>query len=111
EPGQESPLVADGDVAYIADVSNGHWTFFDATQPARMPLVADAAYNVASEDQRWMWLDIPANGVMDASGAPVTEAWSGISVLPPDVVRQVLPEGPLQEAFGFLVENDLFARF
>lgn len=63
------------------------------------------------EEQALLTLEIQPNSLVDGDGNPLTEAEIGISTVPPELVRDMLPPGILQHTFDITIQSLGVARF
>ena len=71
-----------------------------------MTIVADevAAPDLTPEEQAFLTIDIRPNSLIGEDGRALTSAQIGISTVPPELVRDMLPEGVLQHTFDITVQ-------
>lgn len=83
----------------------------DTDQTHRLVLEPAAAFDLTDAERQRLTIEIAPGSLVDASGAPVATAQVGLSVVPPELVRDMLPPGVLQHAFDITVQAFGFANF
>ncbi|MDJ0660865.1 MAG: Ig-like domain-containing protein [Crocosphaera sp.] len=76
-------------------------------------IVADevSAPELTEEEQPLLTLEIQPNSLLDSTGEVMTEAQIGISTVPPELVRDMLPPGVLQHTFDITIQAPGITRF
>jgi hypothetical protein len=104
-------IMAGMETMYLPRLASNILQTVDASQPAVVTLPPSGAYDLPEADQRWLRLEVPAQSLVDARGAPVASAAIGISVVPPELVADMLPPGLLQHTFDITVQALGVERF
>jgi len=89
---------------YMARVSTGALQTVIATNRTLITLDPSAAYNLPVEQQPFLTLEVPPNSLIGMDGQPLSSAQIGVSVVPPEIVRDMLPAGLLQHTFDITVQ-------
>jgi hypothetical protein len=65
---------------------------------------SNAAYNHSPTQQQYLTIEIKPNSLIGLNGQPLDHAQVGISVVPPELVKDLLPPGLLQHSFDITVK-------
>jgi hypothetical protein len=79
-------------------------SLYSATNTTMITLQSNAAYNLPTNQQQYLTLEIMPNSLVGMDGQPLVSAEVGISVVPPELVREMLPPGLLQHTFDITVQ-------
>jgi len=74
-------------------------------------LQSNAAYSLPPEQQQYLTLEIMPNSLIGMDGQPMSAAQVGVSVVPPELVKDMLPPGLLQHTFDITVQAPGIATF
>jgi len=95
---------------YLPRVASSILTPVTSSQPTIVTLRPEAALNLPPEQQQYLKVEVPAGSLLN-NGQPVTNAQVGISVVPPELVRDMLPPGVLQHTFDITVQAPGITNF
>src|SRR5205823_8382622 len=72
---------------------------------------AGSAPNLTPEQQQMLSIDVPGGSLIGPDGQKLSSAQVGISTVPPELVRDMLPPGLLQHTFDITVQAPGIATF
>ena len=87
----------------LHDVSN--------TQSTLIGVDAESAPNLTPQQRALLTIDIQPGSLLDQHGNPLTTGQVGISTVPPELVRDMLPAGLLQHTFDITVQAPGITNF
>ncbi len=87
----------------LHDVSN--------TQPTLIGVDAESAPNLTPEERAMLSIEVQPGSLLDQNGNPLTAGQVGISTVPPELVRDMLPPGVLQHTFDITVQAPGITNF
>ncbi len=82
-----------------------------ADESKTIELKPEAALNLTDEERQLLTIQVPAGSMVDDSGQPVAAGRVGVSVVPPELVRDMLPPGVLQHTFDITIQAEGFTNF
>ncbi len=74
-------------------------------------LKPQGAYTLPANQQPYLTIQIASNSLVGSNGLPVSSAQIGMSVVPPELVKDMLPPGLLQHTFDITVQAMGVATF
>ncbi len=74
-------------------------------------LQSNAAYDLPPEQQQYLTVEIMPGSLIGMDGQPLATGQVGVSVVPPELVRDMLPPGLLQHTFDITVQAPGIATF
>jgi hypothetical protein len=83
----------------------------NASVPTVIGVEAVAAPNLTAEERAFLTIEVQPGTLLDEQGNPVTSGQVGISTVPPELVREMLPPGVLQHTFDITVQTPGVANF
>lgn len=72
---------------------------------------SNSSPNLTSEQRNNLRLEVVPNSILGENGRPLTNAQIGISTVPPELVRDMLPPGLLQHTFDITIQAPNAATF
>jgi hypothetical protein len=81
------------------------------TEPTMVHVDAAAAPNITEEQRQMLTLQVQPGSLLDQNGNPVANGQVGISTVPPELVRDMLPAGLLQHTFDITVQAPGITNF
>ena len=89
---------------YLPRVASAVLQTVTASTNTMITLRPEAAYTLPTNQQQYLTIQIASNSLVGSNGLPVASAQVGISVVPPELVRDMLPPGLLQHTFDITVQ-------
>lgn len=80
-------------------------------QPVTIGVDAASAPNLTPEQRALLSIEVQPGSLIDAQGNPVASGQVGISTVPPELVRDMLPPGVLQHTFDITIQTDGITNF
>ena len=111
QPGAMNHLMIDNDTLYLPRVASNILQTVSWTSNTLVTLRSNAAYTLSPTQQQYLTITIPANSLIGMNGQPMSSGQVGISVVPPDLVKDMLPAGLLQHTFDITVQAPGVATF
>src|SRR5262249_24920418 len=74
------------------------------TQPTMIGVDAASAPDITAQQRSMLSLEVMPGSLLDRDGNPMATGQVGISVVPPELVRDMLPAGVLQHTFDITVQ-------
>ena len=74
-------------------------------------LAGNAAYDLPPAQRPFLTLEVPPGSLIGENGQPLATGTVGISVVPPELVREMLPPGLLQHTFDISIQAPGVATF
>ena len=96
---------------YLPRVASNVLQTISATNTTMITLQSNAAYNLPPEQQQYLTVEIMPGSLIGMDGQPLASAQVGVSVVPPELVRDMLPPGLLQHTFDVTVQAPGIATF
>ena len=93
------------------DSSTGLLRNLDPTNPTHIDVSAKDAPDLTPEQRSLLTLTVPPGIAVDHNGAPIAGGQLGISTVPPEMVRDMLPPGLLQHTFDITIQAPGIDRF
>jgi hypothetical protein len=81
------------------------------TQPTTVGLTADSAPDLTPEQQSELKLTVQPGTMIGQGGQKMASGQIGVSIVPPDLVKDMLPEGDLQHTFDITIQAPGVATF
>ena len=81
------------------------------TQTTVVGVNATAAPNLTDQQRRFLILEVQPGSLIGPDGQPLTNGQIGISTVPPELVRDMLPPGLLQHTFDITIQAPDAATF
>jgi len=89
---------------YLPRVASNVLQSVSATNTTLITLQSNAAYNLPTNQQQYLTVEVQPGSLVGMDGRPLTNAQVGVSVVPPELVRDMLPPGLLQHTFDITVQ-------
>lgn len=83
----------------------------NANTTSRITLEPSAAYDLPADQQKHLTVEIPPNSLVGSDGRRLASGQVGVSVVPPELVRDMLPPGIMQHTFDITVQAPGVATF
>jgi hypothetical protein len=80
-------------------------------QPTMVTVNATAAPNLTDQQRQFLTLEVQPGSLIGPNGQPLTNGQVGISTVPPELVRDMLPPGLLQHTFDITIQAPDAAAF
>ncbi|WP_040409795.1 Ig-like domain-containing protein [Asticcacaulis sp. AC402] len=90
--------------AYLPRLSNDILQAVSATETTEVTLKPSGSYGLSAEQADQLKLVIQPGSLVDENGDPVTNAMVGVSTVPPELVRDMLPPGVLEHTFDITIQ-------
>lgn len=81
------------------------------TQTTLVGVNATAAPNLTDQQRQFLTLEVQPGSLIGPDGQPITDGQIGISTVPPELVRDMLPPGLLQHTFDITIQAPDAATF
>ncbi|NOT96865.1 MAG: phosphatase PAP2 family protein, partial [Nitrospira sp.] len=81
------------------------------TDPTMITVDANSAPNLTDQQRQFLTLEVQPGSLIDANGNPIANGQVGISTVPPELVRDMLPPGLLQHTFDITIQAPDAAAF
>ena len=98
-------------VLYLPRVMSNVLQTVSTTNVTIVTLATNAAYDLPPEQQQHLTLEVPPGSMIGENGQLLATGTVGISVVPPDLVREMLPPGLLQHTFDISIQAPGIAAF
>lgn len=96
---------------YLPRVASNVLQTVSATNTTLITLQSNAAYTLSPTQQQYLTLEVQAGSMVGMNGQPMTTGQVGVSVVPPELVKDMLPPGLLQLSFTITVQAPGVATF
>ncbi|QLE56855.1 Ig-like domain-containing protein [Nostoc sp. TCL26-01] len=96
---------------YLPRIPNAILKDVDASQGKTIVADAVAAPELTAEQQQYLTIEVQPNSLVSADGQKLTSGQIGISTVPPELVRDMLPPGVLQHTFDITVQSPGITNF
>ncbi len=83
----------------------------DADETTVLGVDAESAPNLTPEQRTLLTLEIQPDSLIGADGLPLTNGQVGISTVPPELVRDMLPPGVLEHTFDITIQAPGISNF
>src|SRR6266700_3961814 len=103
------PIRANG--MYLPRVASSILQTVNAGSNTLITLNSNAAYNLTPTQAQYLTISVPSNSMVGMNGQPMQTGQVGISVVPPELVQDMLPPGLLQHTFDITVQAPGVATF
>ncbi len=80
-------------------------------QPTTIGVDARSAPNLTPEQRSFLSIQVPPGSLLDQAGNTLASGRVGISTVPPELVREMLPPGVLQHTFDITVQAPGITNF
>ncbi len=74
------------------------------TENTKVGVDAKSAPNLTTQQRQMLELDVQPNSIIGMDGQPLANAQVGISTVPPELVRDMLPTGLMQHSFDITIQ-------
>ncbi|MBI3415739.1 MAG: hypothetical protein HY043_10560, partial [Verrucomicrobia bacterium] len=98
-------------VIYLPRLSQTILQIVDVKTNTVIATKAEGAAGLTDAQRQQLTIDVPANSLIAADGSKLTSGQVGISTVPPELVRDMLPPGVLQHTFDVTVQAPGIATF
>src|SRR5262249_29841966 len=88
---------------YLPRVESSILRTVSGNQPLTIDVDARSAPNLSPEQRAQLSIEVQPGSLVDAHGNPLATGQVGISTVPPELVREMLPPGVLQHTFDITV--------
>ena len=96
---------------YLPRVASNVLQTVSGTNNTVITAVSNAGYNLTSNQLQYLTITVPPNSLIGANGQPMSSGQVGVSVVPPELVADMLPPGLLQHTFDITVQAPGVATF
>ncbi len=96
---------------YLPRLSPSIFKSISAQELTTVELEPSAAPNLTSEQRSHLRLEVKPGSLVDEHGQPVVNPVVGLSTVPPELVREMLPPGVLQHTFDITIQAPNTALF
>jgi len=96
---------------YLPRIMSNILQTVSATNPTTITLRSNAAYDLPAAQQQYLTIEVQSNSFVGMDGQPLANAQIGVSVVPPELVRDMLPPGLLQHTFDITVQAPGISTF
>ncbi len=101
---EERAANRDRQEAYLPRLPTSILQNVNAAVPTTIGAAAAATPNLTAEERALLTIEVQPGTLFDEQGNPVTGGQVGISTVPPELVREMLPPGVLQHTFDITVQ-------
>ncbi len=109
--GQANFVMAGMETIYLPRLRNEILQQVDSQVGAQITAKPEGAPDLSEADRALLSMSVPPGSMIDERGQPMTSAAIGISTVPPELVRDMLPAGVLQHTFDITVQAMGVATF
>lgn len=102
---------ADRSEVYLPRLSTTMLQDLNPTTSTRIEVADKDAPDLTPEQRSRLTLTIPPGIAVDVNGAPIVGGRVGVSTVPPELVREMLPPGLLQHTFDITIQAPGIDRF
>ena len=96
---------------YLPRVASNVLQTVSGTNNTVITLTSNAAYNLPTNQQQYLTITVPPNSLIGMNGQPMSSGQVGVSVVPAELVSDMLPPGLLQHTFDITVQAPGVATF
>ena len=96
---------------YLPRIASNVLQTVSATNTTMITLQSNAAYTLSETQRQYLTLEIMPGSLIGLDGQPMASGQVGISVVPPELVRDMLPPGLLQHTFDITVQAPGISTF
>ncbi len=89
---------------YLPRIASNVLQTVSATNTTLITLQSNAAYTLPTNQQQYLTVEVQPGSLVGMNGQSLSTAQVGISVVPPELVRDMLPPGLLQHTFDITVQ-------
>jgi hypothetical protein len=111
QPGAMNHVMSDNDTLFLPRVASNILQTVSASSNTLVTLSSNAAYTLSPTQQQYLAITVPSNSLVGMNGQPMSSGQVGISVVPPELVKDMLPPGVLQHTFDITVQAPGVATF
>ena len=109
--GQENFVMLGMEKMYLPRLQSSILTDVDASQAQTITVPPEGALNLTEEQRSLLTLEVPAGSLLAADGQLLAGGQVGISTVPPELVRDMLPPGVLQHTFDITIQTTGISNF
>jgi hypothetical protein len=110
-PPQQQAALAGVPGVYLPRLQTSLLHTMDASAGRHLGVDAGSAPDLTPEQRQLLSLDVPAGSLVGPDGKKLSSAQVGISTVPPELVRDMLPPGLLEHTFDITVQAPGVATF
>jgi hypothetical protein len=110
QPGVNNFVMAGMETMYLPRIANSILQPISASQTTMVTLRPEAALDLPPQQQQYLTVEVQPNSLVN-EGQHVASGQVGISVVPPELVRDMLPPGLLQHTFDITVQAPGITNF
>jgi len=96
---------------YLPRIASNVLQTVSATNSTTITLSSNAAYNLPAEQQQFLKLEVQSNSFVGMDGQALSSAQIGVSVVPAELVKDMLPPGLLQHTFDITIQAPGISTF
>lgn len=96
---------------YLPRILSNSLQTVSASNTTMITLGDASAYGLPTNQRPYLTIEIQPNSLVGVNGRPMTNAQIGVSVVPPELVQDMLPPGLLQHTFDITVQAMGVATF
>lgn len=102
--GRDNAIMPGMPVMYLPRLRESILTQVDGAVGATLRVGPEGAPELTDEQRQYLSIEVAPGSLRDEKGAPLSGARIGISTVPPELVRDMLPPGILQHTFDITVQ-------
>jgi hypothetical protein len=110
-PGQANWTMTNGPEVYLPRLASAILQTVDVTKINVIQATPEGAQGLSAFQRSQLTIELPANSLIGPDGRPLSSGQIGISTVPSDIVRDMLPPGVLQHTFDITVQAPGIATF
>jgi hypothetical protein len=103
-PGITNAAMANGSEVYLPRLSQRILQTINASTTNVIKATIEGAPDLSAFQRNQLTIEVPRNSLVGANGQKPSSGQIGISTVPPDLVREMLPPGVLQHTFDITVQ-------
>src|SRR6266850_1222830 len=96
---------------YLPRIASNVLQTVSSTQATVITLNSNAAYDLPADQQPYLKIEVQPGSLIGMNGQPMASGQVGVSVVPPELVRDMLPPGLLQHTFDITVQAPGISTF
>ncbi|MFO0911602.1 MAG: FG-GAP-like repeat-containing protein [Pirellulales bacterium] len=102
--GTDNAIMPGMPVMYLPRLRESILSQVDGAVGATLGVGPDGAPELTEEERQYLTIEVAPGSLLDEKGEPLASARIGISTVPPELVRDMLPPGILQHTFDITVQ-------
>jgi hypothetical protein len=108
---EEMAANANRDEVYLPRIRSDIFQDVSGNAPTTIGVIPTAAPSLTDEERARLTITVPSGSLIGHDGQPLASGQVGISLVPPELVRDMLPPGVMQHTFDITVQAPGIDRF